>query len=329
MPAHPRPDSRPVSEFLARTALAPRQAHKALTLWPLVLQPDAPDPAGPGFVALADALRAGTASVGEVAGGAQVPHVRVTNRGREAVLVLFGEELAGAMQNRIANASFLVPGESQLNIDVSCTEAGRWARRSSGFAAGLGLVSSAMRRKMSRKVAQARAAGLSFDADQGEVWQGVANRIAFSAAYSPTGAYEDYARSRGSDLHEIRAAFRPLARQVGFVAAIGDEVVGLEAIGWPGVFASCFERLLSGYAIDAVDHAFVRELEEQGEREARRVARFDAPEAFLAALADAPCHSGPSLGLGSDLRIEGGGVAGCALIEGAVVHLTAFPEEGA
>jgi len=49
----------------------------------------------------------------------------------------------------------------------------------------------------------------------------------------------------------------------------------------------------------------------------------------LAALGRAPVEPGPSLGVGDDLRIEGQGVAGCALVAGHVVHLTAFPAQPA
>jgi hypothetical protein len=113
------------------------------------------------------------------------------------------------------------------------------------------------------------------------------------------------------------AAFRPLERQVGFVAVAGDEIAGLEAIGRPEVFTDQFEGLVRSYAVDAIDTAL-------GARE-RALPRHDSPEAFLAALARAPAQRGRSLGLGDDLRIEGEGVAGCALLAGQVIHLTAFP----
>lgn len=60
-------------------------------------------------------------------------------------------------------------------------------------------------------------------------------------------------------------------------------------------------------------------------RDAPRDTGFDAFEPFLEALATAPVSAAPSLGLGSDLRIEGERLAGCALEHEGVVHLTAFP----
>lgn len=107
-----------------------------------------------------------------------------------------------------------------------------------------------------------------------------------------------------------------------FVACIGDEIAGAEAIGRPEVFRASFQALLRAYAIAAVDAALVKE-REAGPRASRP--RFEAPEPFPAALAQAPFTRGRSLGLGDDLRLEGQGVAGCALVHGALVHPTAFP----
>jgi len=325
MTAHPQPPSSSLAALLAHIALAPRQAHKALTVWPLLRRPDAPTPIGPAYVPLADALRSGDLNVDEVSEGGSVPHARVGNRGESAVLVLFGEELRGAMQNRIANASFLVPGHSEIVIDVSCVEQGRWGRRRGArFEDAERVVSHALRRKMHHKIRAMKAAGMTgFASDQSEIWADVRQRLEHSRTASPTQSYEDYARSRGTDVREISRAFRPLDRQVGFVAAIGDEIVGAEVIGRPEVFAGAFQRLLHGYAIDAVDVAFLRPAQEAAP--APQV--FDAPEEFLQALGEADATSGPSLGAGEDVRIDGQRVAGCALVAGEVVHLTAFPQE--
>jgi hypothetical protein len=292
-----------------------------LTLWPLLLREDAPPCRAPRYLPLADALEAGALRVDELPGGARVPHVAVENEGDVAVLVLFGEELRGAMQNRIANASFLIGAHDRVEIDVSCVEAGRWGRRSelSSFSASRSVVSQALRRKMAMKVTSARGGSGRFVADQGEVWEEVGQRVSHSGARSATGAYADYLRTRARDLAEMAKAFHPLPGQAGFVAAIGDDVAGLEVVGRPEVFARVFPTLLRAYLIDAVDAAFVRG------REALR-GRFDAPEPFLEAITAARTTVGRSLGLGEDVRLEGA-VCGCALVVSDVVHLTAFPAE--
>jgi hypothetical protein len=321
--------SGPISGFLASVALAPRRACKALTLWPLVWREDAPECSAASYVGLAEALARGSVEIDEVSEGGAVPLVRVTNTGAAAVLFLFGEEIAGALQNRVANASFLVPGKSEIVLDVSCVEAGRWSRRrGERFRGTREVLSHALRRKMARKVARARAADDGagrFHADQAEVWDEIEQRISFAGTTSSTRAYADYRESRSSDLREIARAFRPVERQVGFVAAVGDEVAGIEALGSPRAFARSYRALLRAYAIDAVDAALVKGLDEPADREGPR---FDAPEPFLQALAEAPYTTGPSLGAGEDLRLEGPTVAGCGLVHEGLVHLTAFPAQG-
>lgn len=312
-----------LAAFLERTALGPRQVRKSFALWPLALRPEAGSAAGLAYVALADALAAGTLLVDEVDEHGSVPHVRATNRGAEAVLVLFGEELAGAKQNRVANASFLVPAQREIVLDVSCVEAGRWSRRpGTGFASGDAVVSSLLRRKMAGKVREMRARSQRFVADQAEVWEEIERRFAGSAADSPTRDYRDYARRHAAEVEEIVCGFALVPRQVGFVAELEGRILGAEVVGRPAVFARVFRELLRSYAIDAADSALVRGWQaEEGASERS----FEAPEAFLEALAQAPAALGPSLGVGEDARIEGDGVSGCALVAGDVIHLCAFP----
>jgi hypothetical protein len=315
--------SSPLAELVARTHLAPRQACKSLTLWPLRPTDAARPVAAFRYQALGTAFRAGTVRVDEVDERGQVPHVRVSNLGEVAVLVLFGEEIRGAKQNRIANASFLVPARSDLVLDVSCVEAGRWhRRRGERFHKSEAVLSNAIRRKMAREVAFSRARGHGFEADQAQVWNEIGSRIELSRTSSRTGAYADYEGSRATDLEEMTRAFHPVEGQVGFVASIGDEVAGLEVIGSPEVFAASFQALLRAYAIDAVDAALVRQLESEHRHTAPR---FETPESFLDALARARFSRGPSLGMGDDLRLKGAEVAGCALEHGELVHVTAFP----
>lgn len=163
--------------------------------------------------------------------------------------------------------------------------------------------------------------GQGFRSDQRAVWGEVSARLSSAGRSSSTQAYADYVDSRGSDLREIRSAFRSVPGQVGFVALAGDEVVGVEAVGRPDVFASCFERLLDAYAIDAVDRAALTRRED----DSTGAGTFTQPEPFLAAVRRAEADPAPSLGLGEDLRLSGAGVEGCALAADGLVHLTAAP----
>ena len=148
----PHSDPQPLSDFLShppRPAPGPQVAHSVAAR---VEDDGAATPAGPAYIALGTALAKGDVLVDEVDESGSVPHVRVTNMGDVAVLFLFGEEIRGAKQNRVANASFLVPEKSDVVLDVSCVEAGRWNRASGArFEGSDEMLAPSLRRKMSQE----------------------------------------------------------------------------------------------------------------------------------------------------------------------------------
>lgn len=73
-----------------------------------------------------EALAGGTATVEEVSESGSVPDLLVDNQGELRLLLLEGEELRGAKQNRVLNTSVLVAAHTRLKIPVSCVEQGRW-----------------------------------------------------------------------------------------------------------------------------------------------------------------------------------------------------------
>jgi hypothetical protein len=316
----------PIADFLGSVHLGPSQNHKQLTLWPLIRAEVASEIP---HICLAEALESGAAQVDEVGGGS-VPHVALVNRGDVSVLVLFGEEIVGAKQNRVANASFLVAPKSRVVLDVSCVEQGRWsARPDASFSMGEQVLSSTLRRGMATRVRRSRSAGRSFDADQGAVWHGVSERVRAMGNPSKTGAYRDYARSFGRDLDEMARHFQRIEGQVGFVAVRGNRVDGVEAVGDPAVYARVHDRLLRAYTIDAIDDTHAESAHSMNGTSAKPVTgkgvEFLAPEDFLRAIASSAYETGSSLGQGTDLRLSGEALGGCALECGGIVHLMAFP----
>jgi environmental stress-induced protein Ves len=63
--------------------------------------------------------------VAEVDESGQFSRLKVINRSDLSVLILDGEELVGAKQNRIVNTTILIAAESVTIIPVSCVEQGR------------------------------------------------------------------------------------------------------------------------------------------------------------------------------------------------------------
>jgi ARG and Rhodanese-Phosphatase-superfamily-associated Protein domain len=108
------------------------------------------------------------------------------------VLLLDGEELIGAKQNRVLNTTVLIAAHSHLTIPVSCVEQGRWAYKSARFAVSNASLYASVRALKAEKVtAYLRATG-KHTSDQFEIWKGVSFMAAAHEVQSPTGAMSDF-----------------------------------------------------------------------------------------------------------------------------------------
>ena len=95
-----------------------RQDFENMSVFPLRF----PGNGGPKYITLKEAIERGVFVVKEVSVGGSVPELMVENKGDVAVLILDGEELAGAKQNRILNTTVLIGPKSTTKIPVSCTD---------------------------------------------------------------------------------------------------------------------------------------------------------------------------------------------------------------
>jgi hypothetical protein len=292
--------------------LGERQAHGPLAVFPLRL--GAGD--GPGYITLREAIALRQATITEVSEGGSVPELSVVNKGDARVLVLDGEELRGAKQNRVLNTSILIGGHSSLVVPVSCTEQGRWSYASPEFDESEIVADRQVRYAMKQSVNASLASGVGHRSDQGRVWHEVSALHARHATSSPTGAMRDAYQSRKVDLDSVLAAFPLQEGQQGMLVLHGARVVGLDLVSRAPQYAELHDKLLRSYAFEALVRA--------GEPGDRAVA-----DAFLERIAGLPGRRYKSPGLGWDVRYEGGGVLGSALTyRGHAVHAAFFDVGG-
>ena len=285
-----------------------------LVMFPLLL----PEERMPAYFTLDEALAAGLASVTEVSEGGSVPELRVKNQATLPLLILDGEELVGAKQNRIVNLTILVPAEQTLHIPVSCVEAGRWARRSREFAAaGRAHYATGRAQKLEQVSCSLRASGTR-RADQGAVWHDIDAKAERLGAHSATqAAAEMYDKSR-RQLDEFQERLEAVPRQAGALFTIDGIVTGLDLFDSQATWRKSMRKLVQSYGLDALDqaHGPVSDARPQ-------------PAHFLSAVKTAAQERFPAIGLGEDVRISGNTIVGGALtVDGKVIHLVAFPGTG-
>ena len=118
-----------ITSYLEGIKFGEIQTHKHVAVVPLL----SGNGSGPAYLTMKEAIESSLLTVTEVSEGGHVPELKVINRGDKPVLLIDGEELVGAKQNRVLNTTILLKEKSETVIPVSCTEHGRWSYKSGHF----------------------------------------------------------------------------------------------------------------------------------------------------------------------------------------------------
>ena len=158
-----------ISGYLSTLELGEIQIYKNMAIIPLFSSDDG----GPGYLPMKEALEKRLLVVTEVSQSGSVPELKVVNKGDIPVLLLDGEELAGAKQNRVLNTTILVVEDSETIIPVSCTEQGRWSYASAEFCESGNIMNRKVRARKVSSVKRSLEVSNCYLADQGAVWEGI------------------------------------------------------------------------------------------------------------------------------------------------------------
>ena len=191
----------------------------------------------------------------EVSANGVVPELRVVNRGLKPTLIIDGEELVGAKQNRVVNLTILVAAESELIIPVSCVEAGRWRAKSSRFATAPRTQYATGRAKRMAQVSRSMAHCGDRASDQSAVWADIADKSARMHSSSSTSAMEQIFTDHAASIDAYVTGLAPVDGQIGALFAIGDHIVGFDLFDDAGTFRKLLPKLVRSYAVDAIDMA--------------------------------------------------------------------------
>jgi len=304
-----------IASALDTLSIGTPQHFRHLTVFPLVH----PTPRAPFYLTLDEALAQGVIQVTEVSKGGHVPELLLINRGDRPVLLIDGEELVGAKQNRVLNLTILAAPYSELVIPVSCVEQGRWSAVSPEFCASPRVHFAAGRAAKVASVSDRLAEGQGAVSNQSEVWHHIAEKAARMDHHSETGAMADLFRHAEQDLEAYVRAFSAAPGQAGAIFALGGKVVGLEVLFSPDTFAKLLPKLIRSYALDAI--------ETPGDHSS--IPPADSAVSFLRQLAAAEAQESPAIGLGKTLRLKAAKAVGIGLqVEELLIHLAAFRSNG-
>jgi hypothetical protein len=303
-----------LNEVLSHAAVLEPRHFRNLTVFPL-LGPANPEP---DYLLAEEAIAQGKARVTELGGGGSVPELRFENDAELPVLLVDGEELVGAKQNRVLNLTVLAPAKAAIVIPVSCVEAGRWHMDTAEFRPAPHMMYSKVRAARVGHVTASMRAGSGRRSDQSAVWDDIAGKAARMEAASPTQAMSAIYERHAVSVEEYVRALDCQERPAGVVFAIGGRPWGLDLFDHPATMEAFYPKLLRSYALDALDAP------ERGEPADRAAALK-----FLARVGGAAATAEAAVGLGKDVRLAGAAVSGAALwANGRYVHVCAFPANG-
>jgi len=301
-----------ITNYLEQLKVGRKQSYKNLALYPLLSTYSS----GLEYLLLDEALSENLIKVVEVDSDGSVPELKVVNKSPKMILILDGEELVGAKQNRIVNTTILVKGKTTIVIPVSCVEHGRWSYDSPRFHSQKRMMSSNLRAMKTEQINYSVRSSGEFRADQGAIWDGIAEKANRMAAPSPTGAMAAIYDKEMPSIEEYVKHFSLIDSQVGAIFMINGQVAGLDAFGKLGTFSEIFRKLLESYALDAIDWY---DPEKDHKALKSEVTKFQ--KATLSANAEAR----PSVGLGTDFRLESKKITGFAFaLYDQLLHISIF-----
>lgn len=286
-----------------------------LTLFPLINAGTSAQAAD--YLLLEDGIAQGKVRVTELNLGGSVPELRLENNSDVPVLIVDGEELIGAKQNRVLNLTILVPAKQTTVIPVSCVEAGRWRMASPDLKPANHVMYLFGRGKRVAAVTESMRLRGTRTSNQGEVWKDIAAKATRLGASSPTGSMSAIYERHSSLMEEFVRSFKWQEGQCGVAFGIGGRILGLETFDRPETMRRFFQKLVRSYALDALDGVQGGTL--SGVIEEAHV------RAHIAQVNSAQSFMEQALGLGKDLRFGGPEVSGAALwAEGRYVHICSF-----
>jgi len=248
--------------------------------------------------------------------GASVPTLVVTNPNGAPVLITEGETLNGGWQNRVVNVSVLIPAATEIDIPVSCVEAGRWGGQRE-FGRRGPKAPRRVRRGATMSVTDNLRLSQSRHSDQTAVWQAVDYELQVNGIEAPTRAVDELAERERRD-HRLADAIAelcargPLPGQCGIVVAHGHRVVAAEVYGSPELLTASWEALIRGYMLEAC-------------RESKSAPSATKALRFLEKASNRVVAVSDGVGLGCENRISSSTIAGQALtLDDLLVHASVF-----
>ena len=174
-----------------------------------------------------------------------VESIMIKNDATTPLILVDGEEVAGAKQNRIIGQTMLIPPKVSMPIPVNCSEKGRWTYKSE-FKPSNYMANSETR--LSKTFANL---GISNKDTQSAVWDSIDDLQEEKNSFSDTSALRDNYEKHEKINNEYLEHFQIQDNQVGIIAVLGNKV-GVDIFSNPSLYRKYNDMILKSYIIDDI-----------------------------------------------------------------------------
>lgn len=303
-----------VAAALAAANIGKPAFHDGLTIFPLYF-PETHTSGKIKYELVEDLLAKELAEITEISESGSVPELLLKNNSGVNALLIDGEELVGAKQNRILNVTVLAAANSETVIPVSCVEQGRWEYRARDFSAGA-MATAGMRTRRQAEVKKSIRENGTYEADQQSVWEDVGAMNRALEADSESDAMSDGYAAGAERIGEFAGALELPEDAHGYIACLGGRVLGGDIFGATGPLRRKWPKIIAGCAMETV-------LQNGGKK--IKKAKKETASAFIekAAGAVGDLYSPPGEGIA--FSIDAPGITGNALVANEeIIHISLF-----
>ena len=303
--------SNTIVTFIEELKIGKIKHYKNMVLFPIFSKSEF----NTNYFTLGEALLQELLEISEVNSSGSVPELKVINLADVPVLILDGEELKGAKQNRIINTTVLIKEKSVTIIPVSCTEQGRWSYKSNFFKESGNIFSPKMRGAKAENISYSLKETGHFMSNQGEVWNNIRNISNLLKVKSETEAMSDVYNEKRKSIYEYTESFDLETEQIGLCVFISGKLIGIDIIPDNKIYSKFHRKLVSSYALDAIVEESLSD----------NILSRSIVHDFFNEIENSREDKFKSIGYGWDHRLKSNSLVGSALIHNdKIIHLACF-----
>ncbi|MBM4241950.1 MAG: hypothetical protein FJ150_09870 [Euryarchaeota archaeon] len=299
-----------ILDYLSKIEFGETQEFKEMIIVPVFISIDQQLE----YLTMKEALDQDLILITEVEDKGSVPELKVINNAKIPVLLLDGEEIIGAKQNRVLNTTILLKERSETIIPVSCTEQGRWFYTTKNFSDSENIAAARIRRTKAASVKNSLRSSGRYSSDQHAIWSDIKNMAEEAGFRSNTDAMSDVFEYKSRDLDEYLEGFEVVDGQQGLLVVINGKIVGFDIISNKSAYKILHPKLIKSYGLDAYLQ----------KNEGNNKNTEDDPKRFIEDIMQSVESRHKSVGYGWDYRFNNEKFVGSALVYKKNVIHTAF-----